>query len=245
MSRSLSISVLGVTLSALMIAGCSSEHNPVAAYPDPTADFSMSGERVSPATISFTNLSTESDVYQWSFGGGATSTQEHPQAVFEEYGTYTITLIASRRATGRSDSYQRQLTIAPGRVFLESVEVIEIPFVDSRGAGWDNNGTGPDLQWDLTDVNDDILLSSRTIDNVRPADLPIPYTISPSYELDDNNSINLYDDDSPLGFEFMGGVSVAIWDWADANDYSENWIVDTNPNVPSRNVQLRLVVRWR
>jgi len=245
MFRSLANPAILLALSALTFAGCSTESNPVSSIPEPTADFTMSGDRVSPASITFTNRSTEADRYRWEFGGGVTSTQEHPEVIFEDYGTYTITLYATRISTGHTDAYQRQLTITPGRVFLESVVVMQIPYVDAQGAGWDNNGTGPDLQWDLTDYQDDILLSSRTIDNVRPADLPITYSIEPGYELDERNHINLYDNDSPLGYEFMGGFSVSIWTWAEANDYNDTWIVDTNPDLPARNVQVKMIVRWQ
>lgn len=80
--------------------------------PNPTADFSMSGDIVSvtnpnmycaPGAI-FTDLSTHIApwddtlsvvAWNWDFGGGNTSTQQNPTFNFPSEGTHTITLIAT------------------------------------------------------------------------------------------------------------------------------------------------------
>jgi len=51
---------------------------------------------VAPLTVQFTDLSTGSPTsWAWSFGDGGTSTDQNPTHLFEYYGTYLITLLAS------------------------------------------------------------------------------------------------------------------------------------------------------
>jgi hypothetical protein len=55
------------------------------------AEFISSG---SANVIDFTNLSTKATTYDWDFGDGMTSTDEHPSYVYTALGNYTVTLIA-------------------------------------------------------------------------------------------------------------------------------------------------------
>ncbi|HRY32615.1 MAG TPA: PKD domain-containing protein [Bacteroidales bacterium] len=47
------------------------------------------------SNVNFTNLSTGATSFQWYFGDGGTSTQQHPAHAYSNSGTYTITLIAT------------------------------------------------------------------------------------------------------------------------------------------------------
>jgi gliding motility-associated-like protein len=48
--------------------------------------------------VRFTNLSTDAILYNWSFGDGTGSTDEHPEHLYRKTGTYTVCLVA--RNTG-------------------------------------------------------------------------------------------------------------------------------------------------
>lgn len=72
--------------------------------PAPIADFIFSP--IVPVTnepIQFTNKSINATTYLWSFGDGATSTEEHPLHLFKKTGTFNTCLIA-RNASGCADT---------------------------------------------------------------------------------------------------------------------------------------------
>ena len=83
-----------VTLTVTNTAGSSSvtETNYITVTTVPSAGFSAS---VNMDTVSFSNSSSNADSYEWSFGDGATSTEENPTHIYAEDGTYTVMLIAT------------------------------------------------------------------------------------------------------------------------------------------------------
>jgi len=76
----------------------------VGAIYDPTviSDFSAGAQTycIAPATAQFTNLSTNANVFHWDFGDGTTSTAMNPSHVYNTYGNFTVTLIASGGTCG-------------------------------------------------------------------------------------------------------------------------------------------------
>ncbi len=73
----------------------------------PTADFSADiTQSETPATVSFTNLTTNAINYQWDFGDGTYSIEENPSHYYSENGTYTVKL----RATGTGESNEKEYT---------------------------------------------------------------------------------------------------------------------------------------
>jgi len=240
MRTSSSASALFLALAALIFAGCSSDDNPAAPIPDPIADFTMSGATVTPATITFTNASVNANRFQWDFGDGRSSVQENPQIVFDRHGTYQITLIALN-AESKTDTVRRNLTITPGKCFIDSVIVEQIPFIDSNGASWDI-GNGPDLQWDLEDSTDQVLLSSNTILDVLPSDLPIRYYSDPPFRVNDWGMyywIYLWDEDID-GWDFITLFLLVVNSEIRDNGYSSSLFLE---NV-DRTARVRLVVHW-
>lgn len=62
----------------------------------PTASFTADvTQGINPLTVNFTNQSTGAINYNWNFGPFGTSTLTNPTQVFNVWGTYTVTLIAS------------------------------------------------------------------------------------------------------------------------------------------------------
>jgi PKD repeat protein len=91
-------------------------------YPIPVANFEATPVTGSfPLSVAFTNLSTGADQYKWLFGNGVVSTQSNPTYVYNEAGSYDITLIAWNN--GNSDT----LSI-PG--FIDVIENLDDPQID-------------------------------------------------------------------------------------------------------------------
>ncbi len=117
---------------------------------DPVASYNYGGTTVTPASITFQNASENATNYLWDFGDGTTSTAANPSKSYNQMGHYTVTLTASNNVTGKSNVMTKNITITPGKVYLQKVIVDAIPFSDANGAGWDF-GSGPDLYFTLSD----------------------------------------------------------------------------------------------
>ncbi len=78
--------------------------------PNTVANFSADQTQIcsAPATVSFTNLSVNGNNFWWDFGDGNTSTNINPQHTYNNYGTYTVTLIADGGTCGIDTIIQTQ-----------------------------------------------------------------------------------------------------------------------------------------
>jgi gliding motility-associated-like protein len=79
-----------------LVTGCSATSTVNVSQNNVLADFTASpltGE--TPLSVTFTNTSTNATSYSWNFGNGQTSTQQDPNTIFNNSGTYTVVLIAS------------------------------------------------------------------------------------------------------------------------------------------------------
>ncbi len=78
------------------------------------ADFETPPIGCAPYTYSFinTSLSQNYTSFDWDFGDGNTSTQQHPTHTYNQAGTYTITLVVNDTATCNfGDTIQKDITI--------------------------------------------------------------------------------------------------------------------------------------
>lgn len=67
-------------------------------YDEPVANFDYSFvTNVAPASVTFSNLSTDADDFKWEFGDGGTSTEKAPVHTYQDAGTFTIALTATGR----------------------------------------------------------------------------------------------------------------------------------------------------
>lgn len=74
--------------------GCSDTLN-ITVYPRPTAQFSAAPTQGGvPLTVQLTNTSTGATAYTWLFGDGTTSSATNTTHTYQNYGSYTIKLIA-------------------------------------------------------------------------------------------------------------------------------------------------------
>ena len=58
-------------------------------------EFVSDNDFFAPTTVTFTNKSIEAVSYAWDFGNGQTSTEKDPSVLYEEPGSYTVTLTAT------------------------------------------------------------------------------------------------------------------------------------------------------
>lgn len=84
-------------------------------YPEPQAAFSadvLSGS--APVPVQFTDESTGSvESWEWDFGDGTRSTDQHPQHTYEEEGIYTVRLTASGKGGASTLVKADYISIAP------------------------------------------------------------------------------------------------------------------------------------
>jgi PKD repeat protein len=105
----------------------------------PVADFTAddtSGD--APHTVNFTDLSTgDPTSWDWDFGDGGTSTDQHPSYTYDNVGTYTVTLTASNDYGSDTEQKVDYITVTePG---VNSVHVYAIT-VSRKTAGPNTNG---------------------------------------------------------------------------------------------------------
>ena len=225
----------------LIITGCGDENNPVAPVPDPVASFSYSGSTVTPAQITFINQSENADRFYWDFGDGRTSIQTNPVITFQTAGTFTTMLIASSSATSKADTATGSLTLTPGSVFLQSVTIIDIPWLDGAGGPWDNNGTGPDLQL-FVSQSGNALLESGEMANVTENSFPIRLNVLPEYLLTDWSNayrFDLYDNDPPFSPEHMGYTSFNVRNIISSRGYVNEY------QMTSGRLIISVTLRWQ
>lgn len=127
---------------------------------NPEACFTYSPSSIEAGqTVSFNNCSSNADTYYWDFGDGTNSTAVSPSHVYNEAGSYNVTLTAT--GGGNSDSETKQLTVnSTGGTTVRidfsvemSIEYIwgrfdfDIDFVDIAGSF---NDWGDGTQYKLT-----------------------------------------------------------------------------------------------
>lgn len=78
--------------------GVGDPYNPIV-----TSDFTANYTTFcsAPATVQFTNLSSNSNIFHWDFGDGTTSSAMSPSHTYSSYGNYTISLISDGGACGK------------------------------------------------------------------------------------------------------------------------------------------------
>ncbi|MEM7367570.1 MAG: PKD domain-containing protein [Bacteroidota bacterium] len=66
-----------------------------------------------PLTVQFTDASTDAQSWYWDFGDGTIDSSQHPTHVYQNLGSYTITLIVQNDSNNCSDTYTQTLDIFP------------------------------------------------------------------------------------------------------------------------------------
>jgi len=171
----------------------------------PVSDFSfVENGTFAPSKVTFSNSSKYGNTYSWNFGDGQTASTENTTHVFNTGGTYNVTL-TTKNSDNKISIINKTVVIknAPTKLKINSITILEVPFINPKtGAGWDATN-GPDLFFDFEDSNYSSLFSTNRNDDVISSSLPItstggfPYTID---YLDTTYKIALYDYDPTLAF---------------------------------------------
>ncbi len=233
---------IGLLFFAIIINNCGKDNSTSPTIPNPSALFTESGGTVTPATISFTNMSTNADSYLWRFGDGDSTTITNPTHVYDTHGYYSVTLIARNNATGASDIEMRQIEITPGKVYIGGIIIEDIPFTDSYGAGWDLF-TGPDVYPQVADSNNVLFTTQTYYLDVAPSDLPLNWNLSPDFEMTHWGThyfVRVWDYDD-TGDDYMGssyGFSI------DDVISSEGYVSEITRGNSAGNIQVVVGLRW-
>jgi gliding motility-associated-like protein len=91
-----------ISLTVISSNGCSKTYtnlDMIQVYPNPTAEFSSNVEEtdVLNPIVDFTNLSSNANSYEWSFGSLTTSTVTNPSYTYNQEGIYSTTLTATNQ----------------------------------------------------------------------------------------------------------------------------------------------------
>jgi PKD repeat protein len=98
--------LIACILFVTLFTGCKEDDN---AAPRPTANFDFSNCEA-PCTVNFINISQNATSYNWNFGDGTTSTEVNPKHLYENAGTYNVTLQAA--GEGGSHTREKQVVIS-------------------------------------------------------------------------------------------------------------------------------------
>lgn len=114
--------------------GCSaSDQVVVTTSPNPNAAFTANPTSGTvPLAVSLTNASTASNAYAWSFGNGSSSTTVNPSTIYNEVGTYTVTLTSFfPNAAVNATTYPLCVSTATLTIEVKPVSQVIIPNIFS------------------------------------------------------------------------------------------------------------------
>jgi len=116
--------------------------------PSSKADFKVTS--IAPEVdvpVQFENLSLNSSVYAWDFGDGfKDSITIDPMHTYDSPGSYTVKLTAYTQDGQKSESLQ---DIDIGERYLTGMYIMNISMKDENGNPWDDDGSGPDVLYQL------------------------------------------------------------------------------------------------
>jgi len=199
-------------LMLIFVTSCSKTENQKL----PTADFIFSPNNgYKPLTVSFTNISENSESYFWDFGNGDFSTAVNPSTTYVNDGVYSITLTAKNSAGTNKITKTITIKTPPKSVSIMDISILNFPETDDLGNNWDNSFSGsyPDVYFKITDATSSLFTLNTTdrFENLRKFDLPKTF-VAPTNgfytftDLNSNFGISLYDYESIGSDQFMGGV---------------------------------------
>lgn len=236
-----------VIISFLIVSGCNKDdNNPATPTNEPVASFNYGGSMETPATITFQNTSQNADSYLWDFGDGTASTLANPSKTYNTKGTYIVKLTVNNIATGKSNQISQNLTITPGKVFLQRVIVDAIPFTDNGGVGWDI-GSGPDLFFTIIDSVKNVVYEIGTYyEDLTPSGLPVQWDLSPELEFlksswNKTYFIDLWDYD-PIGANDEIGSTNGF---KITQQINANYPTTVSLQNTTGTIKVRLILKWQ
>ncbi len=124
----------------------------------PIAKFTFTSDNgfEAPSTITFANTSTNATTYEWDFGDGtATVTTENPVHVFENTGSYTVTLTAKKGS--KTNSSTATITIVDPTPVASFTYESNNNFITPSEITFTNTSTSAvGYEWDFGDGSDPV-----------------------------------------------------------------------------------------
>ncbi|MFZ4670827.1 MAG: PKD domain-containing protein [Flavobacterium sp.] len=217
-----------------MFFGCSKDDP--SSTSAPTVDFSYSGaNNPAPSTVSFTSTTTNATNYLWDFGDNGSSTSANPQHLYTTGGVYTVRLTVT--GAGGTTSISKTVNIGASltNVKISKVTIVNIPFTKLGGtSGWDLDGTGPDVFFQIQDQNSTVLFdvtSANRLNNVTPSILPFFWTLTNPFvitNLTQSRFIQLFDYDLGTPNEDMGYVGFLMSNYTTGSSAYPSSVTETN-----------------
>ncbi len=96
---------------AVFFTACEKEKTVPSASTVADFEYQATNGLTAPSTLSFTNKSILATSYQWDFGNGKTSTEENPEIVYSEPGTYNISLTVGANEDLYYNQLKKELTL--------------------------------------------------------------------------------------------------------------------------------------
>ena len=96
---------LSFWISVIVATSSSCGSNAAEVVPPPEARFTIQNNNcVAPCVVRFVNQSSGAVEQRWDFGNGDTSTDADVEILYDQEGTYTVTLTVTNRGGSRSNS---------------------------------------------------------------------------------------------------------------------------------------------
>lgn len=135
--------------------------------------------------VVFENLTTKASSYMWDFGDGQTSTDINPSIIYDEKGTYTVTLLAFTD-DNQSDSISKDIDV--GERVMTALAINSLRFVNGEGNDWDDPTGMPDstkypdfvLFLGPEDDPERFISTYPPLVDLAPFELPIGFTLNPN-----------------------------------------------------------------
>lgn len=168
--------------SSFQFSSCSDD--PIAKK-EPLANFTFNpNSGYAPCSVQFTSSSQNAVDFTWDFGDGSTSIAENPSHVFNQPGTYTVTLKVKNGDQQNQKSAQITIKKPFTKANLTKVVLTKMPFLDGAGSGWDPFD-GPDLYLQLLSPNPDntVLVESGQVANLLSSQMPVTWNLTTPYTI--------------------------------------------------------------
>lgn len=141
----------------------------------------------------------------------------------------------------KDDDDEDTPTLLPDQLFLDSLIIEEMPFVDESGAGWDV-ASGPDVFFRL--LQGSTTLSTSNVQNDRaPGNLPLLWLASPPYEIETWTTdviVDIWEYDD-IADDYVGNVVFDFETLTQQNGYVNSYTVSN----ASETIRVRMAVYWQ